>query len=944
MALYGTGSAPKTELLINGTWTDFSSKPRAEQKIVVTRGRANEQAYVTAQTCSASLNNRDGILSNRNPLSPYFGLLPRNTQFRVTAGAGDNYLKAPYTDNGNLAGCVTADKASLDIVGDIDLRCEVQPYSWRRTTDMNLMSKYALSGNQRSWLFYLTGDGHLSLVWSTDGTSANRVFVTSTAVVPATTGRLALRVTLDVNNGASGNTATFYTASAIGSTYTQLGSTVVTAGVTSIFSSSARLMTGGGVDDQQAGLVNGSSGLSNTGFGGRWYKAEVRNGLAGTVVASMDATAQTIGAASWSDGLAAPNTWIVFGSHLRVTTDRLRFWGELSALPQVWDLTGRDVYVPVTAAGIIRRLTQGADPLNSPMYRNFNQYSPVGYWALEDGSVAASAGSSVAGGAAALTTAVTFGVSSSGLPGAASVAQFVDSTSSLTFQCPSVASTGTISIVFYVNLSALPASQKVLARIGTTGTAKSIAVSFTATTWNIEFFAGDGSSLGTGSTSVTGIDPTKGWVGYNLLLQTSGSDMTYSIRWDSVSAFGGGVGPTTITGAAVGVPTRAVFNSVADAAFQSAKLGQVFMSTQNLDLTNDSFRKASSAWLGETAAARITRLAAEENESVEVWGLTAESEIMGYQLIDTFMNNMYDCVDTDGGIMGECRDDLAILYRTRTSLENRTDVTLDYAQSHLSAVPLPVEDDQAFTNDVTVSRPDGTSARVQNTDGSTSVSDPPVGVGRYATAVTRNVGTESRLPSVAGWMVLVGSWDDARYPSLAVGLHRTEITSSATLTGQIIGLELGDTGILRNLPAWLPPDDVPELIQGYTETLDKFMWTINVNASPAGAYQSAASLTLDGSVPRCDAVAHSIGGTMTTTSASVTFVTPAGSARWVDSTGYPAEFPFNVKIAGEVITVTAIAGTTSPQTATLTRSVNGVVKIHSSGELVRLATPYFVGR
>jgi hypothetical protein len=317
---------------------------------------------------------------------------------------------------------------------------------------------------------------------------------------------------------------------------------------------------------------------------------------------------------------------------------------------------------------------------------------------------------------------------------------------------------------------------------------------------------------------------------------------------------------------------------------------------------------------------------------------------MGYQLIDTFMNNVYDCAETDGGMLGESRSALSLFYRVRSSLEGRTDVALSYAASHLAAVPQPTEDDQAFTNDVTVTRPNGGSARATNTDGATSISAPPNGVGPYTTAVSRNVSDESRLPSVAGWMMLTGSWDEARYPNLVIGLHRSQILGNATLTAQVIGLELGDTASLSGLPAGQPPDTVYELMQGYTEVLDHFTWTITYNCTPAAPYVNATVPGSTFSVPRADATTHSLGGALTTTGASISLVTPAGSARWVDSANYPAEFPFNIKITGEVITVNSITGTSSPQTASVTRSVNGVVKTHSSGELVRLATAYYVGR
>ncbi len=44
------------------------------------------------------------------------------------------------------------------------------------------------------------------------------------------------------------------------------------------------------------------------------------------------------------------------------------------------------------------------------------------------------------------------------------------------------------------------------------------------------------------------------------------------------------------------------------------------------------------------------------------------------------------------------------------------------------------------------------------------------------------------------------------------------------------------------------------------------------------------------------------------------------------------------------MSLTAVTGTSSPQTGTVTRSINGVVKSHSADELVRLAEPFYVGR
>ncbi|MER6891981.1 hypothetical protein, partial [Streptomyces halstedii] len=55
----------------------------------------------------------------------------------------------------------------------------------------------------------------------------------------------------------------------------------------------------------------------------------------------------------------------------------------------------------------------------------------------------------------------------------------------------------------------------------------------------------------------------------------------------------------------------------------------------------------------------------------------------------------------------------------------------------------------------------------------------------------------------------------------------------------------------------------------------------------------------------------------------------------------PADFPVDVMIAGERVTVTSVSGASSPQTFTVIRSVNDVVKALPAGADVRLATPSF---
>lgn len=73
---------------------------------------------------------------------------------------------------------------------------------------------------------------------------------------------------------------------------------------------------------------------------------------------------------------------------LRVSVDgRIRFLGEVAEWPQRAD---PDIYVPIEAAGVLRRLSERKDQLKSVMRRTLLErgelQTPVAYWPCEDGS------------------------------------------------------------------------------------------------------------------------------------------------------------------------------------------------------------------------------------------------------------------------------------------------------------------------------------------------------------------------------------------------------------------------------------------------------------------------------------------------------------------------------------------------------------------------------
>src|SRR5260221_610335 len=76
--------------------------------------------------------------------------------------------------------------------------------------------------------------------------------------------------------------------------------------------------------------------------------------------------------------------------------------GEVASWPQGWDPSGSEVYVSVTANGLLRRLNQGNRPVVSAMRRYWTKVGspnvPVAYWPCEDAASATSLASGLPGG------------------------------------------------------------------------------------------------------------------------------------------------------------------------------------------------------------------------------------------------------------------------------------------------------------------------------------------------------------------------------------------------------------------------------------------------------------------------------------------------------------------------------------------------------------------
>ena len=192
--------------------------------------------------------------------------------------SGTNYLYLPGVNSNNA---YIPDAAALDITGDIEIVCRTALDDWTPSGTQTHVARQTLVDPNRGWSFNTVNtSGALQLVWWPTGSGASGISKVSTANLPSVDGTTYwLKATLDVDNGASGNTVRFYYAAdqpTEPSSWTQLGADVVTAGVTSLPDITSRLY---------AGFTDGA-----TSYSGKLYRAIVRNGIGGSTVADIDFT------------------------------------------------------------------------------------------------------------------------------------------------------------------------------------------------------------------------------------------------------------------------------------------------------------------------------------------------------------------------------------------------------------------------------------------------------------------------------------------------------------------------------------------------------------------------------------------------------------------------------------------------------------------------------
>lgn len=581
-----------------------------------------------------------------------------------------------------------------------------------------------------------------------------------------------------------------------------------------------------------------------------------------------------------------------------------------------WNRTGSYPTTPIQGAGTLRRLSQGQSALRSPMYRGLLAQKPAGFWPLEDGTDATQASSALSGGVPARINDVTF--AAAGPPGAESAI----TTNTFTSVIQGSTSLGSDTVDGYaclvlVKFGALPGSSAPIIQWQATGTVVNWIVTGDSTSFAITGTDNSGSTVVSSGGVLYGLDPTKWWA---MQLETNVSGGTVNWALDITQVGSGSFG--AVVGSYSGTAKKAIgfkAGGMANISYSMSWLGD-----NDLSFVSGSFVALASGFAGETAGARVQRLAAEEGVPMVVMGDPSITAQMGVQAAATFIDLIRECEDAEQALVIERGAGLGFLtYDWRTNVP--VQMALDFNAGHVADPPEPTDDDLNLINVVKLTRKGGSEVTAQNA-ASVALS------GAYIDEKTVNVYLDSQLPDQAGWRLHMGTLDELRWPRITLQLH-----ANPSLIPTWCAMRIGSRITVANPPAAVAGGSLDLIVEGYNETISLFAWDVEINCSPAAPWDVG---VYDASTTRYDSANTTLASGISSGATSVPITT---------AFSYPADtwsttgVPYTWVLAGEQMTVTAMTAPvgTGPwtQTATVTRAVNGIVKAHSTGETVILAAP-----
>lgn len=903
-----------TELFVNGAWTDITGDVRQNDGITITRGRRNEASRPQPSTCNLTLNNHAGDYSPLNPAGTYYPSFGRNTPIRVGIWADVEDTFTRTVSNGwgtstsghawtSIGAGGTVNSSDWNVGSGVGTHSvpttAAYRYSYLGTTsfrDIDITIDCSLSFTD------VTGGGiepaNLILRWQ----SSVDYYLVRVAIDTSE------NITIDLKRNITGGTEALLSA-AVDTGYNH--------------SSSQTLRVRGQIEGSTIrAKVWPASGSEPA----DWQVSAVDDNLTGT------------GSVGVRSGVATgnSNTKPIVFSYDNLKVRHPRFTGEISSVKPGWDTSGNDVYAEIEAAGVGRRLGKGSPPLKSSLRRGILSgaiTTPVQYWPCEEGEAATHFGSLISG---ADVMKIVEGTPSFG------ACDDFDSSDPLPFpkdsywkgNVPAHTVVDIAQVQFLLSVPDAGITGQTLVAIGTSGSIATWLVIVDAS-GNMRLKAFNRAGTEVHDSGLVAYDVNGNPLRVSVEYWQNGANVECNLVTVAPGASTGSQlpgGGDTIASQTVGITKFVQVGSIGDVGIGHISVHREWSSIFALgDQLN--------AWQGERAGDRIERLCAEEGIPFSSVGDSADTAVMGPQKSKTLLDLLEECADADLGSLFEPKGDIGIAYRTRASLYNQNALLdLDYGAGEIAPPFVPTYDDQLTRNDVTAKRVDGSEARAVLLSGRMSVLPPKDGgVGTYDDSVTVNVETDEPLPDIANWLVHLGTVDETRYPVIKVMLSNPNVVA-AGIEEDVLMVSIDDRLTISNPKSGQVPtaSTVSQIVRGYAEKLNTFEHNLEFNCAPESPYRV---IELDDTEFRLDSDATTLNEDLDTTETSVEVAIATGNALWTTDAG---EMPIAILIGGEEMSVTAISGASSPQTFTVTRSVNGVVKTHSTGDAVHVAHPAII--
>lgn len=536
---------------------------------------------------------------------------------------------------------------------------------------------------------------------------------------------------------------------------------------------------------------------------------------------------------------------------LTITAGSTRFTGEVSSWKpgkttgfNVATGTSGDAWCKIQAAGVLRRIGRGKDPLRPVAWSAMvadQEYasSTVAVWPLDESTGATVLGSPTGAGAPS------FGGLSLGAytshPATTRMVTFAAGGQIFASVPPYTSSEHEIFALWAIPAAGLTDNAVLIRAYCTGGTIDFLDVRYNTGfggLLSIHAYAG-GVEVSASSNIDFNVDGLVGAISLELVQDGADIDTRMVVMYfdDTTTLW-----DHTVSGRTVG---RISHITLGQSDITGASVGYLGVGSDkddafaNLILPIDSSgAKGVSGYLHELADQRFLRMCRQAGIPASVRaGASGTGRAMGPQRALNLLDTFGEIERTDDGQILEPRSSRALTMITGASkLNPPSGMVID--RDGGAVVPGSLElviGDEHVRNDVGAKNWSGAEGRAVQETGPNNVADPaddPDGVGRYTTQIDVNIDDDAMLPSVAGARLVRGTYAGPWYKRVTLDLDAApELAAAAGL------LDAGSAVLLTNLPPDESPDDVPHLVIGTSEECGTHRRKLTLYLEPAAPYE-----------------------------------------------------------------------------------------------------------